>query len=755
MPCPRMPPIVRLLRFLKTILLDRRVWALSIVAGAVASYPLALGALGGHLVTSKAAAKLGVSVEVQRARAGWGVLRLYGVVVGREQGPLLTVDRVAIPFSALWGRGVVEADGPAANLVRGGPGDNVSAILGRLHGAAAGPVTVKAGVSSLPSLAVRGGSLQLTDNRKGLSVTVGVADARWETGLRYQVEVRQVSGRLGTHGTETNPAFGAESLTLQGSLLGLRPVGWPEATVREGYVRPLETLPLTGISGAVRPVAAAKGSPARAFDLFFSGSYGGAKRALWTATGQLRPSIDSHSVEGTLAVRAERFSLDKIAEILPSSVLEPENTEIDAAIEVKLENRRVSFSGKLDVSGLSLLHEKLASEPVNDLTFGVHVDGAVDLDKRLLVLNEAEGRLGSLAVRLAGSLELAQGTFRFKSGRELHYLPKLEAQLRVPRTACAKMLASIPGPIVPHLAGFVLQGFFEADLHTKIDLANLDTLDLGGKVGIDGCQVVKAPAEVTALAGDESFVQTVEVPPEPPGSGNPGIMTFIVGPDNPDFVPYAKVSPHLINAIMTTEDSGFFKHRGWVSPGFKTALRRNIENDGFRLGASSITMQMVKNLLLSKEKTLSRKLQELFLVWYLEQILPKERILELYLNAIEFGPRLYGIGPAARHYFGKAASDINPLEAAFFSSILPSPKRRYVHYCHGALSPAWEKYLRRILTRMYERDRLTEEEYAAATASTLSFDHSEMTMTEKQCLDWVRRITAKPEVEAEADADSQ
>jgi len=65
------------------------------------------------------------------------------------------------------------------------------------------------------------------------------------------------------------------------------------------------------------------------------------------------------------------------------------------------------------------------------------------LDKRLLVLNEAKGRLGSLTVRLAGSLELARGRFRFKSGRELHYLPKLEVQLRVPRTACAKLLASI------------------------------------------------------------------------------------------------------------------------------------------------------------------------------------------------------------------------------------------------------------------------------------------------------------------------
>jgi Transglycosylase len=750
-----MPPAVKSLRFLKTILLDRRVWALGIVAGAVASYPFALGALGGHLVTSKAAAKLGVSVEAQRARAGWGVLRLYGVVVGRDKGPLLTVDSLEIPFSAMWRRGVVVADGPVATLVRGGRGDNVSAILARLRSGPAGSATANPSASSLPSLLVRGGSLVLTDNQKGLAVTAGVVDANLETGLRYQIEARQVSGRFGTHGTETNPAFGADSLTLQGTLAGRRPVGWPEVSVREGYVRPLATLPLTGINGAIRPVAPGKGSPARALDLFLSGSYGGAKRALWTATGQLRPSDDFRAVDGTLSLRAERFSLDKIAEILPSSVLEPENTEIDAAIDAKLEGRRISFSGKLDVNGLSLLHEKLASEPVNDLTFAVHVDGAVDLDKRLLVLNEAEGHLGSLTVQLAGSLELAQGTFRFKNGRELHYLPKIEVQLRVPRTACAKLLASIPGPIVPHLSGFVLQGTFEADVHTKIDLANLDALDLGGKVGIDGCQVVKAPAEVTALASNEALIQTVEVPPEPPGTGNPGIMTFIVGPDSPDFVPFAKISPYLINAIMTTEDSGFFKHRGWVSSVFKTALRRNIENGGFRLGASSITMQTVKNLLLSQEKTLSRKLQELFLVWYLEQILPKERILELYFNAIEFGPRIYGIGPAAGHYFGKAASDITPLEAAFFSSILPSPKRRYVHYCHGALSPVWEKYLRRILARMHERGRLTEEEYAGAIASTLTFDHSEMTMSEKQCLDWVRRITAKPEPEVEVDADSQ
>jgi hypothetical protein len=531
----------------------------------------------------------------------------------------------------------------------------------------------------------------------------------------------------------------------------MRPHGFPQVSVKEGRVQFLPNLPLTGITGSLRPTPEGED----AVDIMFAGSYAGAKRSLWTASGKVKPTVDWSNVDGQIALRAERFSLDKIADVLPASVLEPENTEIDAAVEAKLSGRRVALSGKLDVAGLSISHQKLAAEPVESATFTLRFDAAVDRDKRRLDLGFLEGKIGSLAARLAGSIELAPGVFKFKDGRELKMLPKIDLSLHVQRAPCAKILASIPGPLVPKLQGFTLQGFFEADVFAKIDFANLEALDIGGKVGIDGCQVRKAPAELLALTGPEPITQTVEVPPPPSGSKDSEWLSFDIGPDNPDFVPYDKLSPYLIAAIMTTEDSGFFKHRGWVSAQFKTALQRNLVGGGFRLGASSITMQMVKNLLLSREKTLSRKFQELFLVWYVEQILPKERILELYFNAIEFGPRLYGIGPAARHYFGKSPSELTPLEAAFFSSILPSPEKRYTHYCHGALSAQWEKYLRRILSRMHERGRLDDEEFATAMASTLGFDRTEMTMTEKQCMDWVRKITARPEPEPEPEADEK
>jgi membrane peptidoglycan carboxypeptidase len=135
-------------------------------------------------------------------------------------------------------------------------------------------------------------------------------------------------------------------------------------------------------------------------------------------------------------------------------------------------------------------------------------------------------------------------------------------------------------------------------------------------------------------------------------------------------------------------------------------------------------------------------------------VLPKERILELYFNAIEFGPRIYGIGAASRHYFGKKPSELTPLEGAFFSSMLPNPKRRYIQYCHGAPYPPWDKYVHRILGIVHQRGHLTDEEYEQAAPQTLVFDRHEATFTEKQCLDWVKKMTTRPEPEAPSELDA-
>jgi membrane peptidoglycan carboxypeptidase len=174
--------------------------------------------------------------------------------------------------------------------------------------------------------------------------------------------------------------------------------------------------------------------------------------------------------------------------------------------------------------------------------------------------------------------------------------------------------------------------------------------------------------------------------------------------------------------VLTTEDGGFRKHDGFNRNQLEVALRRNLQSGRVRLGASTITMQMVKNVLLSHERTLSRKVQELFLTWYVEQTLSKQRIMELYLNVIEFGPGVYGVSNAARHYFGKHPSELSSLEAAYLALMLPSPVRRHVHYCNGQLDNRFVSKLSFIHNLMLERGRISAEEHAIYAATPLQFD---------------------------------
>ncbi len=707
-------------------------------------YPFAGGFIAARLAVGRLEARLGLAVAIAHGRAGLFTFYFRGVTVGVPgRAPLARIERLDVPLSAIWGGGLVTVRRPQLQVERGGPNDNLGPFLGGAKRSSGG----KSGGRSLPAVAIEDGTLDLIDHVGGRTLKIGQLKARLASGQRFSVEAHQVSGSVRLRGGDSDPTFGATLVEADGPLEGLRPAPYPRVRISEGYLRVLPTLPLTGINGTIGP-------DGTRMQISLAGSYGGAKRSLWTAAGAIDPK-GPKGPDGALSLRAERFTLDKVADILPQSVLQPSETSVDAALDLTFSRERVGFSGSFDVAGLSLHHEKLASEPIFDLGLAVRLEGGFEPGKRRLELTKLEGRLGHLVGELSGSVELAPGVFKFPDGDQLAALPKIDLRIRVPRIACAKLLQSIPPPIVPKLQGFVLTGTFETDIHTKIDYADLDQIELGGKVGIDGCRVVKAPQEIERLtSGGESIVQVVEVPPRPGDGGPTDTMVFPIGPDNPDFVPYDKISPHIVNALMTTEDGGFFKHRGWVSSEFKTALKRNLTAGAFRFGASSITMQMVKNVLLAHEKTLSRKLQELFIVWYVEQQLPKERILELYLNAIEFGPRLYGIGAAARHYFGKSASDISPLEAAFFSSILPSPKRRYVQYCSGALNAKWDKYVRRILARIHERGRLSKEEYDGIATAPFAFDLTERTMTDKQCLAWVQKITQKVAAEPDPDAET-
>jgi monofunctional glycosyltransferase len=136
-----------------------------------------------------------------------------------------------------------------------------------------------------------------------------------------------------------------------------------------------------------------------------------------------------------------------------------------------------------------------------------------------------------------------------------------------------------------------------------------------------------------------------------------------------------RISKDAINAVIVAEDGTFWTHGGFDWFEFRESLERNVKEGRAARGASTITQQLVKNLYLSSSKNPLRKLKEWVLTWYMEQTLSKSRILELYLNVIEWGRGIYGIEAASQEYFGKSASMLSREEAARLAAVIPNPRR--------------------------------------------------------------------------------
>lgn len=684
---------------------------LALAGAALAACALAFPSAGGSLARGPALRKasecLGRPVTAEGSRLGIGRLTLTGV---RAEG-LFTAKKLVVDLE-LWPllRGRLQV--AKVHL------SDLDLDLQRKERRPGGTS------ERLPHVVIERGRAHVVDEARGLEVTVGGlgADLPPDGPGTASLEDLKLVTALG-------PSASAKKLQLA---FPAGPRSIPAASVEGGRTTIWRGLELTGIAGTVQPTAG--GSLAVAL----RGGYLGSPEELWRATGDVEPKARTAAID----LSASRFTLDRISPVVKEGLLvNPQLASVDAELRLRAEpaasgGLAISFDGKLDVAGLTVFHESLADEPVPDLTVASHVRGKVDTRKRTLSIDEA-------VVRSRGATAVVSGTID-GSRKPARY----EGRLRIPTLSCKAALAALPAEIFPKIHGFKLDGKFAVDLSVVIDRTDLEATGVYGSVGIDGCKVLGAPEAMSAVRLDMPFDHTVLIKPGEE-------LKLTIGPANPDFAPIAEISPHLVASLLTTEDNGFFKHRGIVPSQIREALRKNVERGYFRLGASTITMQMVKNVLLAREKTLARKLQELFLTWYLERSLDKDRILEIYLNAIEFGPRIYGIGRAARHYFGKKAKDLTPRESAFFSSILPSPKRRYVHFCNGAPNDRWEKYLDRILRRMLERGRLTDAELQAALGQKLAFDLKERG-TEKECFARMNELIPKvtePDVPDEDELD--
>ncbi|MGH9794812.1 MAG: monofunctional biosynthetic peptidoglycan transglycosylase [Candidatus Acidiferrales bacterium] len=140
------------------------------------------------------------------------------------------------------------------------------------------------------------------------------------------------------------------------------------------------------------------------------------------------------------------------------------------------------------------------------------------------------------------------------------------------------------------------------------------------------------------------------------------------------WAPYGQISVHLKRAVVAAEDQKFLSHEGFDWDEVEKAYERNLQSQRVVRGASTISQQLAKNLFLTQQRTYWRKAEEAVITLMIEGTLPKRRILEIYLNVIEWGNGVYGAEAAARHYYGKSASGLSADEAARLAAMIPNPR---------------------------------------------------------------------------------
>ncbi|MCC8424520.1 biosynthetic peptidoglycan transglycosylase [Mucilaginibacter sp. UR6-11] len=247
---------------------------------------------------------------------------------------------------------------------------------------------------------------------------------------------------------------------------------------------------------------------------------------------------------------------------------------------------------------------------------------------------------------------------------------------------------SFPTGMFESLDGIKVAGKLNYSLNFYLNTKQPDSLKFDSRMDKDPAFRILKYGKTDLGKLNRPFVYTPYVKDKP-------MPPHLIGPQNPDYTPLEEMSPYLRNAVMTAEDPTFYKNHGFVEKAIRQSIVTDIKDHKFKRGGSTISMQLVKNSFLNQKKTLNRKIEEILIVWLIENnnIMTKDRMLEVYFNIIEWGPGIYGISEASHYYFGKAPSELTLGESIFLASIVPRPRAGlYAFLPDGSLRPGLENY---------------------------------------------------------------
>lgn len=426
---------------------------------------------------------------------------------------------------------------------------------------------------------------------------------------------------------------------------------------------------------------------------------------------QNRVGVEGRIDAGDYEVDAQVFALDRRPVVLPY-------VQRRYGARVQFDTMRVSLTGKdlngddeLTVKGTAsaanfiVNHPRLSDRDVRFPRGGIDFvarlgQEAFALEKGTRVLLNRMEFFPEFSVR---RLPLKQRVI----GKEINgltsrsqFMAGLQLKLNVEsgETATNDFFASLPEGMFETLEGTQGEGTLKYRLSADLDMNKLDSLKFDS--GLRGTKF-----RITRFGREELDKLNQEFPYTAYNDKGDSVKTFLVGSSNPEFTPFNEVADYLKYAIMTAEDPRFMSHRGFMEKAFVKSAIQNIKERRFARGGSTISMQLVKNVFLTRKKTIVRKVEEALIVWIIEntRLATKDRMLEVYLNIIEWGPRIYGVHEAAEFYFSKKPANLNLSESLFLASIIPRPK----HY-RGGFNQYGEmrgsaRYFQRLIAQLMER----------------------------------------------------
>lgn len=404
------------------------------------------------------------------------------------------------------------------------------------------------------------------------------------------------------------------------------------------------------------------------------------KESIWHVEGLIEPS--DKQLDFKLYAEGKKVELPILEKKLKLKVnFDTIRTELR---RVRKEGEQLKIYGSWAVKNLLVNHEAVAS---NDI---IVPDGSID----------ANIFIGKNYISIDSSSVVHLKNIKAKPFIKYTLYPTkiYEVKLHTDELDAQELFDAFPVGLFESLEGIKVAGKLQYDFHLHLDEAKPDNVILKSSLNNKDFRVIYW-GKTNLGKINSSFVYT------PYENGRP-MRDITIGPSNPNYIPLNEVSPNFKNALLTAEDPSFFSHKGFVEESIRKSVATNFKEKSFKRGGSTISMQLVKNVFLSREKTIARKIEEILIVWLMEntKVASKHRMLEVYVNVIELGNNVYGITEGSRYYFGKHPSELSQGEGIFLASILPRPKKGlYFFQGDGFLRSGLRGYFRLIGNLMAKR----------------------------------------------------